>query len=196
MDSFAEFVRRLWLSALPLKLVYAICTAAVFEVLVWLVANRLHAALRPALQRDRTAEPSVRAVRMKLLLRPPKLLVRSVLYVLAVAIILRIFGFPLRLEVLPILAVVAAGALLACWRLLQDCVRGYLLAYQNVFSLGDEISLGDVRGTVSAMSLPNTVLRTADGAEVTIANGAITQVTNHSRHARPSEQPREAEDTG
>lgn len=196
MDSFAEFTRRLWLSALPLKLAYAICTAAVFEALVWLVANRLHAALRPALQRDRTAEPSVRAVRMKLLLRPPKLLTRSVLYVIAVAIILRIFGFPLRLEVLPILAVVAAGGLLACWHLLQDCVRGYLLAYQNVFSLGDEISLGDVRGTVAAMSLPNTVLRTADGAEITIANGAITQVTNHSRRARPSEQPPEAEDAG
>ena len=140
MDSFGQFFYRLWMSRLPLQLAYAICTAAVFEILVWLVNSRVQRLLRPTFARDKGAEPSMRAARMRFLLRPPQILVRTVLYVLAIAIILRIFGLILRFEVFPILGAVAAGALVACWGLLQDCVRGYLLVYQHAFWVGDEIA--------------------------------------------------------
>jgi small conductance mechanosensitive channel len=183
MESFGEFFHRLWLSRLPVQLVYAICTAAIFEALVWLINNYIRKALRPALHRDKGNEPAMRAARMKLLLRPPMLVVRTILYVVAIAIILRLFGLPLRMEVLPILGVVAGAALLACWPLMHDCVRGYVLVYQHAFAVGDEISVGELRGTVVAITLPHTFLRTSDGQEIIIANGRITQLINHSRGA-------------
>ncbi|MCD6352031.1 MAG: mechanosensitive ion channel [Armatimonadetes bacterium] len=180
MEGFVNFFQRLWLSTLPTKLVYAICTAAVFELLVWLINRQLHSALRPALQRLKTGDPQTRAARMKLLLRPPKTLVRASLYLTALAIILRIFGFPLRLEVLPILGVFCLAALVALWKLLQDCVWGYVLLYQNAFAPGEEISIGDTRGVVQSFSLPTTELATSDGV-VRIANSSLRHVVNHSR---------------
>lgn len=197
MEGFVRYLHELWLSRLPRQLAYAICTAAVFELLVWLINLRLRQWLRPALQRDRGAEPAVRAHRMRLLLRPPMIVVRAVLYTLALAIILRIFNFPLRLEVYPIMGLVAAAGIVAAWPLLHDAVRGYLLLYQHAFAPGEEVTILGVRGTVTTVGLTSTRLRTAAGEEVTIANGRITQVVNHTRAAKePSHQSESSQSGG
>ncbi len=187
METFAEFFRRLWLSQFPRQLAYAICVAAVFELLVWLINARIRAALRPALARDRRPDPAARAHRMRLLLRPPMFISRAVLYTAAVAMILRIFGLPLRFEIFPIAAGALAVALVALWPILHDAARGYLLLYHFAFAEGDEVAIGDLRGTVVAIGLTATVLRLEDGSEARIANGSIRQVINHSRRPEKTE---------
>ena len=187
MESFVEFFRRLWLSQFPRQLAYAICVAAVFEALVWMVNGRIRAALRPALARDKRQDPVARAHRMRLLLRPPMAVNRAVLYTAAIAMILRIFGLPVRMELMPIGGAALAAALVAFWPLLHDAVRGYLLIYQFAFAEGEEVSIGQLRGTVVAVSLTTTVLRLEDGSEARIANGAVRQVINHTRKAEKGE---------
>ena len=188
LADFYEFFARLWMSQLPRKLAYAICVAIVFELLVWFINSRIRRCLRPALQRDREADPQLRASRMRLLLRPPMLCARMVLYTIALAIILRIFGFSLRWEVFPILAAVAAAAVVAAWPIMHDAVRGYMLAYQNAYNVGDEVTIGEVRGRVVAFGLACTKLLTPEGDEVLIANGKISQVVNHSHRQKQSHQ--------
>jgi small-conductance mechanosensitive channel len=216
MESFGEFFARLWLSQLPRQLVHAICVAAVFELLVWLINGRIRVLLRPALLRDRRTDPAARARRMRLLLRPPMLVNRAVMYALALAIILRIFRFPLQAEVLPILAVAFVAGVVGAAPLLQDALRGYVLIHQQLLVEGEEVTVGErlagalgpaetsqaglsggaVRGMVLGVGLLTTRLGLPDGSEVTIANGRIASVVNHSRAAGTSEQTPSAEQAG
>ncbi|MBC7286921.1 MAG: mechanosensitive ion channel [Armatimonadetes bacterium] len=186
MQSFGQFFSELWLSQFPNKLAQAICVAAVFEVLVWAINRRIRASLRPALARDRRPDPALRAHRMKLLLRPPMAVNRTVMYTAAAAMILRIFGLPIRLELMPIAGAAVAAALIATWPVIHDAVRGYLLLYQFAFAEGEEVTVGQLRGTVAAIGLTTTILVTADGTQAVIANGTIRQLINHSRATKTS----------
>jgi small-conductance mechanosensitive channel len=187
MQSFGDFFAKLWLSNFPRQLAWAICVAAVFEALVWLANRRLRHLLRPALALSSHPDPVVRAWRGRLLLRPPMALTRGVLYVLALAIILRIFGLDLHREILPLLGAAFAAALVATWPLLQDAARGYVLLLHDVWAVGERVRVGEVTGTVEQTGLLHTRLRTDDGALVTMANGRVTQVVNLTRVAKPAE---------
>jgi small conductance mechanosensitive channel len=187
MQSFSDYIAKVWLSALPRQLAYAICTAAVFEILAWIAGRRIRAILRPALGATRHPDPVVRALRTRMLLRPPLALSRAVLYILAIAIILRILGLRLGGEVLPILGVVFAAVAVACWPLLQDATRGYMLLLNDVWVLGDTVEVAGVTGVVEACGLLHTRIRTPDGRLVTVANGRATQVINHSAPAKGSQ---------
>lgn len=186
MESFGDFFAKLWLSNFPRQLAWAICVAAVFEALVWLINRRVRHLLRPALTASSHPDPVVRALRSRLLLRPPMMLTRTVLYVLALAIILRIFGLDLHREVLPILGAALAAALLATWPLLQDAARGYVLLLHDVWAVGERVQTGEITGTIEQIGLLHTRLRTDGGALVTIANGRVTQVVNLSRATKPA----------
>ncbi|MCX7598736.1 MAG: mechanosensitive ion channel [Armatimonadetes bacterium] len=186
MESFGDFFNKLWLSNLPRQLVWAICVAAVFEALVWVANRQIRHFLRPALTASSHPDPVVRALRSRLLLRPPMMLMRAVLYVIAVAIILRIFGLDLRREVFPLVGAAFATALAATWPLLQDAARGYMLLLHDVWAVGDRVQTGEVTGVVEQMGLLHTRLRMDDGGLLTIANGRVTQVVNLSRATKPS----------
>ena len=187
MESFAEFFRRLWLSQFPRQLAYAICVAAVFEVLVWVINAQIRAALRPALAKDRRPDPVARAQRMRLLMRPPMAVNRAIMYTAAIAMILRIFGLPLRMELMPIAGAALAAGLVALWPVLHDAVRGYVLVYQFAYAEGERVSIGELTGTVVAVGLTTTVLRLEDGSEARIANGAVREVINHTRAEKKGE---------
>ena len=198
LSGFVRFFQQLWLSRLPLKLAYAICTAAVFELLVWLVASRIRRALRPALMRDRRPDVSARTARARMLLRPPIAAARAVLYAIALAIILRIFGFSIQPEVLPIAAIAIAAGLVAAWRPLADCIAGWLILYDHTVAPGEEVTIGDLRGTVEALTLRYIRLRLADGSLATIPCSAARTIINHSRAAasQPGQsQSAEADDS-
>ena len=77
-ETFFGFFRRIWLSALPLQLVRAICVAAIFELLVYLINGWVRRRLQPALLRDVEDAPAARVKRRRLLLGVPALLVRAV----------------------------------------------------------------------------------------------------------------------
>ncbi len=197
MQGFIDYVQRIWGGALPGQLARAILVAALFELLVYLVNRWISARLGPVLRRDARREPSERVRRRRIVGDIPLLLSRAVFYVIALLIILRIFGFPTHAELLPVLGGVAVIALVVGGRPLRDAVRGYLIAYDDLYSPGDRVSIGEVSGTVTEMSLRATRLRTRDGGEVVIPNSQVDRVINHSRTgASGSEEDAQARGSG
>jgi moderate conductance mechanosensitive channel len=65
--------------------------------------------------------------------------------------------------------------------LVKDVINGFFIVFEDQFVVGDLIKVGDTLGRVEHMTLRRTVLRTPQGAIVTIPNGQIQQVANLSR---------------
>ena len=187
MENAPQVFTRAWLATMPDKLFYALCVLVAFYLVSWLVNLWLRVALRPAIQASKHPDPTVRAGRGRMLLRTPRNVSRAVLYTIAALVALRILGADLYGVILPVLFAGFAMAIVACRGILKDAVRGYVLVLQDAFAIGDEVTLRAARGTVTRVGLLNTQLRTADGADVTVANGGIDAVISHSR-AGASEQ--------
>jgi small conductance mechanosensitive channel len=70
---------------------------------------------------------------------------------------------------------------------IQDMFRGYtsgiMLLYHRPYQVGDEVTIANIRGTVTAIRMHVTIIRSQDGAIVAIPSNAISTnpITNHSR---------------
>src|ERR1039457_1738454 len=120
MSKFWEYFVHVWLSTLPQQLMRAILVAILFELLLVLVRRYIQTRLRPILLRDAGDPPAIRVQRRRLLLSVPIFLSRAVMYIVAILIILRIFGLQTWAEVLAIALAVIVVALVAFWRPLRD----------------------------------------------------------------------------
>jgi small-conductance mechanosensitive channel len=189
MENAPQVFTRAWLATMPDKLFYALCVLVAFYLVSWLVNLWLRVALRPAIQASKHPDPTVRAGRGRMLLRTPRNVSRAVLYTIAVLVAMKVLGVELYGVILPVLFAGFAMAIVACRGILKDAVRGYVLVLQDAFAIGDEVTLGATRGTVTRVGLLNTQLRTADGADVTVANGGIDAVINHSRGGNSEQTP-------
>jgi small-conductance mechanosensitive channel len=183
-----EVFTKAWLATMPDRIFYALCAVVAFYLAAWLVDLWLRVALRPAIQASRHPDPIVRAGRGRLLLRTPMVLSRAVLYSMATLVALGLLGINLAGVILPLLFAAFVVAVVAGRAVLKDAVRGYSLALHDTYTIGDDITVGAVRGTVTRLGLTVTQLRTVDGAEVTLANGGVVCVANHTRAVAASEQ--------
>ncbi len=181
MESFFAFFRRIWMSGITTQLVRAILIALVFELLVWLINRWVRRRLGPVLVRDVGADPSARVRRRRILLGAPTVLVRTVLYLVALLMVLRVFGLNTRAELLPLGLTLVALGLVAGNAALRDALSGYLLLCDHIYAEGDEVVLGDVGGIVDRITLRATRLRTADGELISIPNRQVGVVVNRSR---------------
>ncbi|MEN6305840.1 MAG: mechanosensitive ion channel domain-containing protein [Armatimonadia bacterium] len=181
LDFFDTFATRLFTSAFFNRLAWAVAIALVFEVLIRLSAWRLRKAFAPILQRDVYLDATERVKRRKIVLGLPLLMVRSILFCVAIIIIVRYLGFNTQAELIPLLVALLAVTTLIFWRPLKDAAAGYYIMYDNLYAPGERISVGEYSGTVVEVGLRHTRLRTPDGREITLANSEITQVTNHTR---------------
>jgi small-conductance mechanosensitive channel len=179
-QTFFSYVYRLWAGNLPLQLIRAVLVAALFEALVYLINARLRRALAPALARDVGAENLQRLERRRIVLGVPLMLTRVILYTVALAIILRIFRFNSQMDLYPLGLGLLVLVALGLRQPLRDAVAGYLLHYDYLFAVGDEVQIGAYSGTVSAITLRNTKLRTRDGEEIVVPNSEIRGLVNQS----------------
>ena len=106
-----------------------------------------------------------------------------------VMMILNRLGIPLTTLVAP--ATVAGVALgFGAQRVVQDVLAGFFIISENQYGIGDLVQIAQpgsttgVSGTVEAVSLRTTQLRTATGELVILPNGEARQVTNRSRDWR------------
>jgi small-conductance mechanosensitive channel len=189
MESFTAFFGRIWGSALPHRLAWAIGIAVVFELLTWLLSKRLRAAFAGVLQRDLYLDATERVGRRKIILGVPLLLGRSGLFCLGILIIVRYLGFDTGHEIIPLLVTLLALTGLIFWQPLRDAAAGYFIAYDNLYNVGEKVTLGDVSGTVTEFTLRRTVLAGQDGREVTLPNSQVSGVVNHSRAGGPGSRP-------
>jgi small conductance mechanosensitive channel len=189
MTNFYEYVRSVWLGSLPQQLIRAILVAILFELLLVLIRRYIQARLRPVLLRDAGDPPAIRVHRRRLLLSVPIFMSRAVLYVIAVLIILRIFGLQTWAEIVPIGLALVVVCLVAFWRPLRDAAQGYLLLYDHLYTRGEQVIIAGREGTVQEIGLRSTHLHTVEGTEVIIPHSAVGEVVNLSRGRRPSEEP-------
>ncbi|MBU0608260.1 MAG: mechanosensitive ion channel family protein [Armatimonadetes bacterium] len=189
LEHITDYANQIWHSTLVNRIEWAIAIGVVTELLVWLLSRRLRRAFAPVLQRDLVLDATERVRRRRIILGLPLLLLRVVLYGLALALVLRYLGLNPAAELVPLtIGVLAVGAI-AGWRTLQDAVAGYFIAYDNLFAVGDRVTIGDLTGTVMEAGLRFTRLRAADSRELVIANHTITQVVNHTRVGEGERRP-------
>jgi moderate conductance mechanosensitive channel len=186
MNAFYEYVRHVWLGALPQQLIRAILVAALFELLLVLIRRYILARLRPILLRDAGDPPALRVQRRRLLLMVPIFLSRALMYVLALLIILRIFGLQTWAELLPLVLATVGVTLVAFYQPLRDAAQGYLLLYDHLYTRGDHVLIAGREGIVQEVGLRWTHLHAMDGTEILVPHSAVREVVNYSRGKRPA----------
>lgn len=180
MEGFVEYVQDIWGGPLPGQLIRAILIAAVFELLVFVVNRYIRAKTAPVLRQDLGREAAERVRRRRIVQGVPMALNRALLYAVALLMILRTFRLRTEAELLPALAVVIVVALVIGRDALRDCVRGWFITWDNLYSPGDRVTIGEHRGLVMDLTLRQTVLRTRDGRELVIPNRKVELVSNES----------------
>lgn len=105
---------------------------------------------------------------------------RYVIYFIAGITILGTMGISLA----PVLASAGiAGIAIAfgAQSLVADTFNGFFILLEGQFAVGDFIRVGSQSGTVEELSLRRTVIRSMDGAAITIPNSEIRTVENLSK---------------
>ncbi len=88
------------------------------------------------------------------------------------------------LNITPILAsagIVGLAIGFGAQSLIKDLFAGFMILFEEQYSVGDTIKIGEVTGTVEALTLRSTRVRGGDGALTMFPNGSITTVANLSR---------------
>jgi len=154
-------------------------------VLIALILNRLLRSLTRRLIPAAGAEGPGRIARMR---EQHVKTLAGVLYSAGTAVIiigailtaLPEFGF----NVTPIAAAAGLASLafgFGAQNLVRDFINGFLIVIEDQFVVGETVQIGTVTGRVEHLTLRRTVIRDAQGAVVTIPNGAVSQVLNLSR---------------
>jgi small-conductance mechanosensitive channel len=63
----------------------------------------------------------------------------------------------------------------------RDFINGFFIVLEDQYVVGDIVRIGDVVGRVEHLTLRRTVVRDAQGAQVSIPNGEVGKVANLSR---------------
>lgn len=105
---------------------------------------------------------------------------RYLVYFVAVFLMFPVLG--IKTESLVVTAGVTAAAIgFGAQSLVKDVVTGFFLMFENQFSVGDYVKIDEFEGTVEAMALRVTYIKTAAGEKIILPNGTISRVVNYSR---------------
>ncbi|GAB6172720.1 mechanosensitive ion channel family protein [Paradesulfitobacterium aromaticivorans] len=112
-------------------------------------------------------------------------LLRSVaFYVITFTVIVhlleRVFNFDTR-TLLASASVLGVALGFGSQSLVKDIIGGFFVLFENQFSVGEYIKVGEFAGTVEEIGLRATRLRDWGGELHIIPNGSITAVTNYNR---------------
>lgn len=91
----------------------------------------------------------------------------------------------LGVNIIPIITgagIIGVAFGLGAQSLIKDIVAGIFVIVEHQYIKGDEVSLGDVHGTVIHFSLRTTVLRDKANVEHFVPNGSIVHVANFSKN--------------
>lgn len=78
------------------------------------------------------------------------------------------------------LGVVGVVAGLAFQDTLKDLLSGFSIIFENMYAVGDIVTIGDFKGTVISLGLKSTKIQSVTGEIKTISNSTINEVINHS----------------
>jgi len=105
---------------------------------------------------------------------------RYVIYFLAIMSVLETMGIPVK----ALITAAGIGGLaigFGAQNLVRDVITGFFILFEDQFTVGDYVEVGDKSGIVEEMALRVTKIRDFNGDLHIIPNGAISQVTNRCR---------------
>jgi small conductance mechanosensitive channel len=150
-----------------------ILAVAAYRVVVRLI-DRLLVALPGA------AEDPLKVQRALTLGPLMKSVARYLLAFVALMVILREAGIDIQ-AILVSAGVIGLAIGLGAQSLIKDVITGFFLLFEGLIAVGDTIEVGPHTGTVEAIGLRVTKLRTLNGAQRIIPNGELTQFANLNR---------------
>ena len=172
-----------WFSGKPLQVTVIVAAAAVarwlLARLVARISKRVLALRVRGSDQDaaRSERARVRALSITVLLNR---VVAAAIYALAAVMVLSVFG----VNIAPIVAsagVVGVALGFGAQELVKDFIAGIFITFEDQYGAGDEVDLGDVRGTVEEVGLRVTRVKATDGTIWYVRNGQITRVGNHTQ---------------
>jgi len=98
---------------------------------------------------------------------------RMVMITLAVLTLAGEWGFDLK-PVLASLGIVSMGLALAAQDIVKNFIGAMVILVENIFQIGDKITVNGVTGVVESMNFRSTQLRTEDGSVVYVPNGSFS----------------------
>lgn len=156
--------------------------AVVFELVAWWAGRRSERIASPFILGDQGREPKWRAQRRAILRHSPKIVLRALLYTVALILVFAVFGAPV-LELAIAVAAVATVVGAAFLPLLRDYSQGYVLLMEDSLAPGDVVSINGFEGEVERWSLRATWLRDPSGRLHVLSHRAVMHVTILSRAA-------------
>ena len=108
-------------------------------------------------------------------------LLRYTIFIIAVLIILSIWG----VDVIPAIAGLGIIGLvigLGAQRMIQDMIAGFFIVFENHYDIGDVVEVKGFRGTVLELGLKSTTLQHWTGHIQIFSNSQMSPVTNYSRY--------------
>jgi small conductance mechanosensitive channel len=112
-------------------------------------------------------------------------LLKSIVTFVVVAIVLFMAISELGYNIAPLIAsagIVGVALGFGAQSLVKDFLSGIFLIFEDQYGVGDSVTVGDVSGTVEAVSLRVTRLRDVDGTVWYLRNGEILKVGNQSQN--------------
>lgn len=112
-------------------------------------------------------------------------LLKSVITGLLVAVVGTMILSELGVNIAPIIAsagIVGIALGFGAQSLVKDFLSGVFMIFEDQYGVGDVVDVGEATGTVEAVTLRVTRLRSLDGTVWYVPNGAITRVGNMSQN--------------
>jgi len=162
-----EFAARERLATLVVNLFWSLIAIVTISV----AARLLRGATRRVMTRARVPHNVVQLARNGVTL---------LAVVLAVAVLLSIFGVP-PTAVVTGLSLATAGIALSFQEVLKNLIAGIYLLVEHPFTVGDRIRVRDTDGVVEAVNVRTTALRTNEGVIVIVPNNVIFTEIVHNR---------------
>lgn len=104
-----------------------------------------------------------------------------VIYFIALVMILDTFGVAVR-TLLAGAGIVGLAVGFGAQSLVKDVITGFFIIFEDQFSVGDYVRIGNFEGYVETIGLRVTKIKSWTGEVHILPNGSITQVTNFSLH--------------
>jgi small conductance mechanosensitive channel len=184
-----------WLIGKPLSIVWLVLLALVARWLLHKLIDRLVrraqiGVLPDAFARGPFGEPDgsegeMTATRRVQRARTVGTLLKSIVSGVVFAVVVIMAVAELGYDIAPLIA--SAGILgvalgFGAQSLVKDFLSGIFMIFEDQYGVGDSVDLGDVSGTVEAVSLRVTRLRDVDGTVWYVRNGEILRVGNQSQN--------------
>ena len=106
-------------------------------------------------------------------------IIKYFIAIVALVMILDVYGIDTK-SLIASLGVVSLVAGLALQDFLKDIIAGITILFEDQYAVGDVVTIGEFKGTVTYLGIKTTRLRSFTGETLIIANRNIDRVINHS----------------